>query len=383
MQAHPIARALAASTLVLGIEVADAAADVVEYSWSGRVEPIGANPWNLTGDGSALTPEDGTIFLLDGLVDRSAVDLDDSLNPDHAEFTPESVTLTIGGESAIVSSAKFVLSDDQFSGLFDAVELQAQVELAGTVLPFFAEVRLPPSTFDLLSPAAPDVPPSFADTMPIQFGGTPNAGNSLLTVPQNATVTGFLQVCPAVPGVTAVDWTTPAADTAAGMANGLDVSVAGLGDPGLTGIALTSADFAAAPLCSTAPLLDYSTGSDWSLTLSQPADAILVFAKFWRGTGGEIDPVTYQFDAPFTIVSGLTSASVSNGNTLLSLPASSYHDGILRFEGPIAGLSVDTNSTTGGQQAMTFAVVPEPEGGATASLAALLFLRWRLATRRR
>src|SRR5262249_37075704 len=83
------------------------------------------------------------------------------------------------------------------SGLFDAVELQAQVELAGTVLPFFAEVRLPPSTFDLLSPAAPDVPPSSADTMPIQFGGTPNAGNSLLTVPQDPTVPGLLQDGPA------------------------------------------------------------------------------------------------------------------------------------------------------------------------------------------
>ena len=370
-----VAQVLTAGTLVFGMESGSANADVVEYSWAGRVEPIGANPWNLSGDGSAVTPGDGTFFTIDALVDRTADDLDGTLNPDHAEFTPESVTLTIGGQSATVSSAELLFFDDQFTGLFDAIELQATVELSNTTLPFFAEVRLPPSAFDLLSPAAPDPPPSFADTTPIQFGGTPNVGSSLITIPENATVMGLLQVCPAVPGVAVVAWTTPVA----GGANGIDVSVAGLGDPRLTGIDLTSPDFAAAPLCSTAPSLDYATGSDWALTLSQPADAILVYAKFWRGAGDIVDPVTYQFDAPFAIVSGLTKASVSNGGTLLSLPGSDFHDGILRFEGPIAGLSVDTNSTTSSRQEITFAVVPEPMGGALASLVALLLLRHRLA----
>ena len=379
MQAHPIAKVLAASALAFGLEAGDAAADVVEYSWSGRAEPRGANPWGLSGDGSGLTPDDGTLFRLQVFVDRSALDLDDAANADFAEFLAESVSLTIGGASATVSSATFRLSDDDFSGLFDSIGLEAQVELSGTVQGFSAEVRLPPSTFDLTSLPVPDVPPSFADTMPIQFGSVPNPEDTVVTLPENATVTGLLQVCPAVPGVTAVDWTTPTA----GKANGIDVSVASLGGPRLARFPLTTSDFAAAPLCSTAQTVGYATGSDWSLTLSEPADAILVYAKFWRGAGGEIDPVTYQFDAPFTIVSGLTNASVSNGNTLLSLPVASFHDGILRFEGPIAGLSVDTDSSSGDEQSMTFAVVPEPEAGALASLAALVLLRHRLAARRR
>jgi hypothetical protein len=373
MQSGAIARALAAGALVFGLEAGSAAADVVEYSWSGRVEPIGANPWGLSGDGSAVTPNDGTFFTLDGFVDRSAVDLDGTQNPDYAEFAPETVTLTIGGQLAAVSSAKFALADDEFEGEFDAVEFQAQVELSGVAMSFVAEVRLAASTFDLLSPAAPDLPPSFADTLPIQFGGAGNGGNSLVTIPNNSTVTGLLQICPATPSVAAVDWTTPIA----GVANGIDVSVANLGSPFLNRFPLTSADFAAALLCSTVQMIDYETGSDWALTLSQPADALLVYAKFWRGMGGDFDTVTYQFDAPFTIVSGLTNASVSNGGTLLSLPASEYHDGILRFEGPISGLSVDTNSTTTNHQALTFAVVPEPGGAAVTSLAALLFLRRR------
>jgi hypothetical protein len=88
--------------------------------------------------------------------------------------------------------------------------------------------------------------------------------------------------------------------------------------------------------------------------------------------------VTYDFDAPFTILSGLTEATVEQGNTRLSLPATGFHDGILRFAGPLASLHVENNSGTSSQQAMTFAV-PEPGGGlaALAAAAALLALARR------
>lgn len=343
--------------------VAQAAhADVVMYSWSGRVQAVGANPWNLL--------ENGTPFRARALVAPDAVDLDGALNPDFARFRPI-LLLSIGGELTPVTNPEITFSDDDF-GTLDSITLHTSATRLGTTLSMSSNMRIPITSFALSDAPAPDLPPIFADTTPVQLGGA--GTQSLLTFPDNATVTGRLQICGESP--TPVSWTS----TSTGSAGEIEVALANLGEPVLNpaNYELQGPDFAAGPLCSTTPQIDYATGSDWSATLSAPVGALRVYAKFWRGTAGGVDPVTYQFDAPFTIESGFAQASVGNGNTLLMLPTSTFHDGILRFDGPIASLSVETNSTSNSQQAMTLAV-PEPDAaaGVVAAMACLVAMARR------
>lgn len=367
-------RVIRIACLTLLLVTPTASADVVMYSWSGRVEAIGANPWGLLGDGSALTA-DGTPFRVRALVASDAVDrVNGTLNPNYAEFSPI-LLLSIGGELTPVANPILSFSDDSF-GSFDSITVQTSATRQVTTLSMSSNVRVPISAFALSNAAAPDLPPVFADTTPVQFGGT--GAPSLLTIPDNATVTGRLQICGESP--TPVSWTS----TSTGSAGEIEVSLANLVDPVLNpaDYEMQGPDFAAGPLCSTTPQIDYATGSDWNATLSAPVGALLVYAKFWRGAAGGVDPVTYQFDAPFTIVSGFAQASVGNGNTLLTLPGSTYHDGILRFAGPIASLAVETNSTSHSYQAMTLAV-PEPDAAAGAVTAlACLVARAGRSTRR-
>jgi hypothetical protein len=355
-------RALALSIPLVLLAATSAHADLVRYAWSGYVEatPASGNPWGLQGDGAAATNSDGTPFTLVVHVDPAAIDTDGALNPDLATFAPESATLTIGGHTAILTSPQLRFSDDSFSGLFDAVRFQANAQLFGATLSFAADVRIPASSFALANPAAPDLPPRFADTLPIQFGGS--GSSALTTFPRNLAVSAQLETCA---GPESVVWSAPGL----GVADGITVTVTNLGAPDLDTFPLRGPDFAAAQQCTNARSLTHATGSDWGVTLSAPTHALLVYAKFWRGPGAGASAVTYQFDAPFTILSGLTGAVVSHGNTRLVLPATSFHDGILQFEGPIASLSADVDSTTGAEQATTFAVVPEPNVAAGLAIA--------------
>ena len=374
MRAPNESRLLTAVLLLLGFAATTAQADLVRYAWSGFVEaaPGSGNPWALQGDGLATTPTDGTPFTLVGFVESTGVDLDGSLNPDFARFAPVSATLTIGGHATTLSAPQFSFSNNNFGGAFDAAHFQAVAELFGTSLFFGADVRLAASSFSLASPAAPDAPPRFPDSLPIQFGGS--ASSALITFPRNATVTAQLETCP---GPKSVAWSSPGT----GIADGISVTLTNLGAPNLDTFSLRGPDFAAGEQCSNARSLTYATGSDWTVTLSPATGALLLYAKFWRGPGAGGSAVIYQFTAPFTILSGLTGATVSNGNTRLTLPAASFHDGILRFAGPIASLSVDADSVSASEQAMTFAVVPEPSfaAGLWIAFAALLaFSRLRV-----
>lgn len=355
-------RALALSIPLVLLAATGARADLVRHAWSGYVEatPASGNPWGLQGDGVATTNTDGTPFTIVVLVDPAAVDTDGALNPDFASFAPESATLTIGGHTAVLTSPQLRFSDDSFNGLFDSVRFQASAQLFGTTLSFTADVRIAASSFALANPAAPDPPPRFADTLPIQFGGS--GSSALITYPRNAPVSAQLETCA---GPQSVVWSAPGL----GVADGITVTVTNLGAPDLDTFPLRGPDFAAAEQCSNARSLTHATGSDWGVTLSAPTHALLVYAKFWRGPGAGTSAVTYQFDAPFTILSGLTGAVVSHGNTRLVLPATSFHDGVLQFEGPIASLSADVDSTTGAEQATTFAVVPEPDLAAGLAMA--------------
>ena len=119
---------------------------------------------------------------------------------------------------------------------------------------------------------------------------------------------------------------------------------------------LSGPDFAAAPLSPNQVTVSYDTLSDWTTTFDPPVGNLLLYVVFWRGVAGGPDPVTYQFDQPFTVLSGLGGTSVSNGNTLLSVPGSIFASGIVQFAGPVSSLSVQTNSDSSSAQALTFGI---------------------------
>ena len=121
---------------------------------------------------------------------------------------------------------------------------------------------------------------------------------------------------------------------------------------------LSGSDYSAAPLSNEQEVIVYGVNSNWTATFSNPVTNLLLYPAFWRGEQAGVDPVTYTFDQPFTILSGLSEANVV-GNTI-SVPATVFADGIIQFSNPVSSLSLATNATSSNQQAFTFGVVPEP-----------------------
>jgi hypothetical protein len=168
--------------------------------------------------------------------------------------------------------------------------------------------------------------------------------------------------------------------------NLLDVS-----DTSLIALDLSGPDFAAGPLSANQVVVEYETLSDWTATFDPPVENLLLYVKFWRGVLGGPDPVTYQFDRPFTVLSGLGGTTVSNGNTVLSVPSSFFSDGILQFTGPVGSLSVQTNSNSGNAQDLTFGVlssdlllnVPTLSEWGLIAMAGILGIAGFMAVRRR
>lgn len=120
---------------------------------------------------------------------------------------------------------------------------------------------------------------------------------------------------------------------------------------------LSGPDFAAAPLSPNQVVVSYGLLSNWTATFDPPIENLLLYIKFWRGVAGGPDPVTYQFDQPFTVLSGLGGTTVSNGNTLLSIPGSIFGEGIVQFTGPVSSLSVLTNGDNNSEQSLTFGIL--------------------------
>jgi hypothetical protein len=364
MHTNTFARALLAG--ILSLAALPAGADLIRYSWSGRVEPaMGAeNPWDLTGDGSAVTSSDGTRFRIEAFVDEAALDLDGTLNPDFAEFAAEEATLVIGSSKATLGFAETTFSDDAFQGLFDSVGFSTQAERLGTTLFFTAGARLPATSFELAAPGAPDEPPLFAESPPIQFGGS--ASPDLVTMPENAPVTAVVVPWTAFPPATPVEWSS----ISAGSAGDVDVTLEWLDQPSPPALEfadLSGAAFQAAPFYALTSALAYGTGSDWTVHFSEPVASLLLYTVFWRGPGGGADPVLYHFDVRPVIRSGLEGASVQADMVgfLLSLPADEFHDGVLHVPGPLTSLTVTpTNTDENGQQTLAMAVVPAFESQA-------------------
>ena len=169
------------------------------------------------------------------------------------------------------------------------------------------------------------------------------------------------------------------------------VNMLNVSDAGLATLDLSEPDFAAAPLSPNQVVFDYGTLTDWTAAFSPPVENLLLYVKFWRGVAGDVDPVTYQFDRPFTVLSGLGGVTVSNGNTMLSIPGSIFADGILQFAGPVSSLSVQTNSDSPNRQELTFGVlssdlslnVPTLSEWGLIAMAGILGIAGFMAVRRR
>jgi len=124
---------------------------------------------------------------------------------------------------------------------------------------------------------------------------------------------------------------------------------------------LTGSDFAAAPLTTTTKTASYNSNASLTVGFSQPVSNLLLYTVFWRGTQAGSDPVVYTFGQPFTVLSGLGSGTVSAGNTVLTVPGTGFHNGILQFTGPVTSLSITSNaSSCCPNQAITFGLVPPP-----------------------
>jgi len=120
---------------------------------------------------------------------------------------------------------------------------------------------------------------------------------------------------------------------------------------------LSGPDYSAAPLSASTEVAEYDTGSDWTATFSEPVENLLLYIVSWRGLAGGENPVTYSFNHSFTVLSGLSNSTVSNGDTVLSIPDDVFEDGIIQFDGPKTSLTVDTNSDSENNQLLTFGLL--------------------------
>jgi hypothetical protein len=172
------------------------------------------------------------------------------------------------------------------------------------------------------------------------------------------------------------DWISadPATGTATGTLNSVAVTMSGFPGygPFLDTTYVGFDEYSAFP-SSYQEYVDYAAQDDWTAKFSQPVSGLLLYLVGWRGPNGEIDPVIYIFDQPFTVLSGLH--GITNVGNTLSAPDDALHgtfaSGILRFDGPITSLSVVSNSPSINRQGLTFALVPEPSGKLLAGLALL------------
>jgi hypothetical protein len=157
-------------------------------------------------------------------------------------------------------------------------------------------------------------------------------------------------------------WNSAGTTTATGDLNGVTVNISNAGTTQYPALILnydmSTADYNPYPLSASQFSLDYSFDVNWTATFSAPVPNLMLYCKFWRGpNNGPVDPPTfdYEFDQPFTIVSGMANCSIS-GNTLV-VPSTIFQDGILMFTGPVSTLSVlSNNGNSASRQGLTFAV---------------------------
>gem|GEM_PF-2241093 len=155
-----------------------------------------------------------------------------------------------------------------------------------------------------------------------------------------------------------VDWDDQAVNgVLSGTLCGFNVSIASVF--GSATADFSGPEFSFAPLGSVEERVGYAAATNWTATFDPPIHDLLLYVSGWRGAGaGGPNPVIYDFDQSFTVVSGMNNTTV-NGN-ILEVSSSVFERGILYFPGPISSLSVVTSATeTGAAQGLTFGRVAD------------------------
>jgi hypothetical protein len=175
-------------------------------------------------------------------------------------------------------------------------------------------------------------------------------------------LTGFMVLCTAAAdaAVVATDWLSTTTSTAQGTLGGITVDVTNVGSPGdvpaILFYDLSGADYAPYELGISQETLDYAFNENWTTTFGAPVTDLLLYCKFWRGpNNGAADPpvFTYEFDQPFTILTGFGNSSIV-GNTL-HVPSTIFQDGILKFSGSITSVGLlSNNANSASRQELTF-----------------------------
>lgn len=173
--------------------------------------------------------------------------------------------------------------------------------------------------------------------------------------------------------VIATDWQTVSTSTAQGNLGGVTVSVTNAGSPGAAAAILyydlSGPGFAPYQLAASQETLDYAFNENWNAAFNSPITNLMLYCKFWRGpNSGPLDPPNfeYEFDQPFTILTGFGSSSIS-GNTLI-VPSIGFQDGILLFTGPVSSVGLlSNNGNNGSRQELTFGVQSDPVATENAS----------------
>jgi hypothetical protein len=130
---------------------------------------------------------------------------------------------------------------------------------------------------------------------------------------------------------------------------------------------LTGSSYAAAPGTISSTVATYDAKSQFTITFTQPVADLDLYVNNWRGLDGDLNggntvSISYAFSSPFTVLSGMSNATV--GTSSFVAPLSEFTDGILQFV-DVLSLSVTTTATGDSGQGLTLGVpsatpVPEP-----------------------
>ena len=123
----------------------------------------------------------------------------------------------------------------------------------------------------------------------------------------------------------------------------------------------------------------------FDVTFAAPVSNLQMYLYYFRGAGpggGGYD--SYSFGEAFTITGGLGTPVTQSGTTLNTATAN-FANGVISFTGAVSNLTVTATGgpATGGDQAFTFAVVPEPgAAGLVATAFAVMFAGFSARRRR-
>lgn len=182
------------------------------------------------------------------------------------------------------------------------------------------------------------------------------AAGPILTEPPTLAPTTSPTASPTA-GSTSAPVGTVWSSTTAGTLNGVGFSLPTHSGRSILSWSFTASDFSAAPLGSADILVHDANDPNLSFTFGSPVSNLRLYLVSKRGvaTANGPSPTTLTFSSPFSILSGLSTATASSATTL-QLADDGLQNGIIQFAGPLSSLSWTTTATGASQEGFTFGV---------------------------